>query len=54
MISFSQPECKDSSPPRLAGMEAETERRGTVGVTLPSSAAVDYFVLPASMLLTNS
>lgn len=35
-------------------MKAETERRGTVGVTSASSAVVDYFVYPASALLTNS
>lgn len=42
---------------RQAGMKAETEHQGTVGVTLPSSVVVDYFVYPAvaqSVLLTNS
>lgn len=52
-----QREHKESNPPRQAGrqdMKAETERRGTVGVTSASSAVVDYFVYPASALLTNS
>lgn len=39
---------------RQAGMDAEAERRGTVCDTSPSSAAADYFVYPASVLLTNS
>lgn len=48
---------QSSSAGRQAGrqdMKAETERRGTVGVTSASSAVVDYFVYPASALLTNS
>lgn len=54
LIFSSHREHKESNPPWQAGMKAETERQGTVGVTSASSAVVDYFVYPASVLLTNS